>query len=167
MMHPYISVLKHTVKAASLKNIISLLSLRRMDRLIRSCSQAPTDPVQHTNQAHTKTEIILCTFNSLSSLIPFWSSCFPLAIWLVLCCFHPPGCVYMVWPRFGDAVVPRVVDHLRPVQISILSHIAGEHCAPSALSLLITDISRNKDTVAYFLLWWPCLTCHRYCGLAK
>lgn len=163
-MHPFSSefehglLVKHPVKAASLKDVISLLSSRRMDSLIRSCSQAPTDPVQQTNQAHTKTEIILRTF---------WSSCFPLAIWLVLCCFHPPGCVYMVWPRFGDAVVPRAVDHLRPVQISILSHIAREHCAPSALSLLITDIGKNKDTVAYFPLWWPCLTCHRYCGLDK
>lgn len=91
-------------------------------------------------------------------LIPVWLSCFspvgpeqPTPTWLkwiLRSAVH----AYIVWPR-SDAVVPRAVDHLRPVQISILSHIAGAHSAPSALSLFITDISAETKTQ------WPTFYC--------
>ncbi len=64
----------------------------------------------------------------------------------------------IIWPH-PDIVVPRAVDHLRPGQVSILSHITAAHCAPSALSLFITDccvtdISRNTHETQ-----WPNFFC--------
>lgn len=103
------------------------------------------------------------------SLIPLWSLCLPLAVRLVRLRPHPPGfdkstaasmqpdLLEVMRMREGQLITWEPLRYQRRLR-------AGTQSAASAPSLWATDISTDKDTVAYFppkLTWnWHPLPLH-------